>query len=55
VIVTNVRAGLDLESPQFTPESIGDFARRELLDRPLIELDECDGSTFAQAARRRSP
>lgn len=35
-------AGLDAETLDFTLESIGEFARRELSDARLIELDERD-------------
>ena len=35
-------AGLDVETLDFTIESIGEFARRELSDARLIELDERD-------------
>jgi alkylation response protein AidB-like acyl-CoA dehydrogenase len=37
-------SGLDLESLEFTLESIMEFAQRELPDRLLIELDERDQS-----------
>ena len=46
-----VRAGLDFERPQFTPESIGDRARRELPNRPLPELDEHDEGPEAPVRR----
>ncbi|MGZ4304829.1 MAG: acyl-CoA dehydrogenase family protein [Solirubrobacteraceae bacterium] len=36
------RGGLDLETLEFTLESIGEFARRELPDSLLIALDERD-------------
>jgi alkylation response protein AidB-like acyl-CoA dehydrogenase len=37
-----VSSGLDLETLEFTLESIGEFARRELPDAVLIDLDERD-------------
>ncbi len=37
-----VSSGLDLETLEFTLESIGEFARRELPDSLLIELDDRD-------------
>ena len=37
-----IPAGLDGESLEFTIESIGEFARRELPDRLLVELDARD-------------
>ena len=40
--LTAVRSGLDLESLEFTLESIDEFAQRELPDKLLIELDERD-------------
>jgi alkylation response protein AidB-like acyl-CoA dehydrogenase len=44
-------AGLDLESLEFTIESISEFARRELPDALLVELDERD--EFPEALVRR--
>jgi alkylation response protein AidB-like acyl-CoA dehydrogenase len=44
-------AGLDLESLELTLESIGEFARRELPDAKLVELDE--GEVFPEASVRR--
>jgi acyl-CoA dehydrogenase len=44
VSLTAVRSGLDLESLEFTLESITEFAQRELPDKLLIELDERDES-----------
>ena len=44
-------AGLDLESLEFTLESIAEFARRELPDKLLVELDERD--EFPEALVRR--
>jgi alkylation response protein AidB-like acyl-CoA dehydrogenase len=46
-----VNSGLDLETLDFTLESIGEFARRELPDSLLIELDERD--EFPEALVRR--
>jgi acyl-CoA dehydrogenase len=46
-----VPAGLDLESLEFTLESITEFAHRELPDALLIELDERD--EFPEALVRR--
>jgi hypothetical protein len=37
-----VAIGLDQETLEFTLESIGEFARRELPDNLLIELDDRD-------------
>jgi acyl-CoA dehydrogenase len=37
-----VSAGVDLETLEFTLESIGEFARRSLPDSTLVELDERD-------------
>jgi len=45
------RAGLDVESLDFTLESITEFAHRELPDSLLIELDERD--EFPEALVRR--
>ena len=44
-------SGVDLETLEFTLESIGEFARRELPDSLLIELDERD--EFPEALVRR--
>jgi hypothetical protein len=38
----NMEVGLDLEALDFTIESIEEFARRELPESRLIELDEKD-------------
>jgi alkylation response protein AidB-like acyl-CoA dehydrogenase len=46
-----VHTGLDTETLDFTLESISEFARRELPDRVLIELDERD--EFPEALVRR--
>ncbi|HYB30825.1 MAG TPA: acyl-CoA dehydrogenase family protein [Solirubrobacteraceae bacterium] len=43
--------GLDLESLEFTLESITEFAQRELPDKLLIELDERDESPEALVRR----
>ena len=37
-----MEVGLDVEALDFTLESIGEFAKRELPDSSLIELDEKD-------------
>jgi acyl-CoA dehydrogenase len=44
-------AGLDVESLEFTIESIGEFAQRELPDALLVELDERD--EFPESLVRR--
>ena len=44
-------AGLDLDTLELTLESIGEFARRELPDAKLIELDE--GDAFPEDIVRR--
>lgn len=44
-------SGLDLETLEFTLESIGEFAQRELPDKLLIELDERDESPEALVRR----
>jgi acyl-CoA dehydrogenase len=51
VSITTATTGLDLESLEFTLESIGEFARRELPDKLLVELDERD--EFPEALVRR--
>jgi alkylation response protein AidB-like acyl-CoA dehydrogenase len=50
-VSATVPAGLDLESLEFTLESIGEFAQRELPDSAVIALDERD--EFPEALVRR--
>jgi acyl-CoA dehydrogenase len=49
--ITVSPSGLDLESLEFTLESITEFAHRELPDKLLIELDERDESPEALIRR----
>ncbi|MGZ4276155.1 MAG: acyl-CoA dehydrogenase family protein [Solirubrobacteraceae bacterium] len=51
MVPATVMAGLDVESLDFTLESISDFAQRELPDALLVELDERD--EFPEALVRR--
>jgi alkylation response protein AidB-like acyl-CoA dehydrogenase len=51
VSTTTEAPGLDLESLEFTLESITEFAQRELPDKLLIELDERDESPEALVRR----
>jgi len=48
---TEVAPGLDLETLEFTLESLGEFARRELPEALLVELDERD--EFPEALVRK--
>jgi alkylation response protein AidB-like acyl-CoA dehydrogenase len=50
-VTSATTTGLDLESLEFTIESITEFARRELPDALLVELDERD--EFPEAIVRR--